>query len=210
MHYLSKEVFDEIFFRAKKGDVKAKLDYLNAIEGLIVKNMKKYHPDFKNFDDLIQDGRVYALKLLDRYDINSASPPIAFVSSYIRYFYLDKNKKKTELTILDQSTNSGDDDSMSLKDCLADGNMTPEEITLTSDLLSKLADAVSSLPEPHYKLIYQYYFQNLTSEHIAKTMHLSKRQFYYEKQKALNELKEGVDREFLSYVSRLGGTRPNV
>lgn len=205
MHYLSKEVFDEIFLKAKKGDRKSKEIYLNSIEGLIVKNIKKYYPDFKNFDDLVQDGNLYALVLLERYDLEKGSPPLAFISNYIRYFYLDKNKKKREMTILDQSPKSGDDDTMTMKDMLRDEEMTPEELILSEDMAYRLLDAVDSLDDFHRDLIYRYFFEKQDSKDIAVHFHISKRQFYYEKQKALDELKGGVDHDLLAYVGKLQG-----
>jgi len=202
MKQISYEEFEAIFFKAQEGDSKSKLDYLNQIEGLIINSIRKYYPKYKDYEDLLQDGKVYALELLNLYESNNSSPPLGFIKTYLRYFYLDKYKHKTELLTLDQ-TQTDSEDNKTLKDIIPDPGMDPSEIAISGEMANKFLDAIDSLPFDQKDLIYRYFFENQSAKFIAQKYKITLRTFYYKKEKSIENLRGRVDHELLRTIDQL-------
>lgn len=199
---ISIEKFEEIFYSAKKGDSKSQIQYLNQIEGLIINSIRRYYPHYHEYEDLVQDGRVYALYLLKLYKPENLAPPLGFVKTYLRYFYLDKNKRKSEILTLDEPREDGEGNTMCLKDKITDTQMKPDEIIISGELANEFLNVLDSLPFEERDLIYRYFFEHQDAKSIANQYDCTLRNFYYQKEKILQKLKGSVDSELLTCFRR--------
>src|SRR5699024_6072888 len=95
---------------AMEGDIKSIEYIIEDLHPLIINSIKRYYYKPDLFDDLIQDGRLLILECIKTYDESKGIYFLAYVKSKLKYLYLNKHKKKSELLILNKKSNNDEDD----------------------------------------------------------------------------------------------------
>lgn len=84
---------------SKEGDMKSKEMLLESLAPLVIKSIRQNYNKAKEYEDLLQEGRVIVLECLDSYDENKGTYFLGYLKYMLKYHYLDKNKDRIFMSL---------------------------------------------------------------------------------------------------------------
>lgn len=180
------EIGEEIWDKALKGQEKAIEEVLIALEPLIKASIKKYYYRKDIFEELVMDGKYEVYKALRTYDKTKGVHILGYIKTYLRYFYLNKNKERKEIS-LDQENEEG----------LRMIDLIESKEDLEGDYIRKesyefLRKSMESLTESEREVIEMFYLYSMSISQIAEKRGNSYRTIVNTKTRALIKLKKKI------------------
>lgn len=163
-----------------KGDKKYQEILLNKLKPLIYKNIYLYW-NYKDtvVEDLLQEGYIVILDALKSFDKNKEVHFLAYIKSKLKYFYMNYYRNHVKYTnCLTHSSNFEEIDKRILES---------EENTLLMNCINKLSDR-------EQKIIYSYYFDEISLNEISKNLNITYRAAINRKYRIIKKLKKCVTR----------------
>lgn len=163
-------------------------ELLAELKPLIISSIKRYFNDYKNYDDLIQEGNLVILTVLSEQKLESGRHFLGYVKNALRFHYLDKHKHRKETLSLNQNIASAD--GLELMDLLEDGAPSQEQIILDSETREELNRSLSMLTDNQRNIVIKFYHEKISIQHIAYALNISYRTVVNTKTAAIKKLKE--------------------
>lgn len=185
------EKINKALEQAKKGNVQGKEELLNDLNPLIIATIKRCYYKPHEFDDLIQEGRVLVLECIENYDETKGVYFLGYVKTMLRYYYLNKHKQKTSLSLNEKV---GEDQEEELIDLLESDSEDAIDQMIESYEREALTKAIDSLTQRQRDIIIDFYFENLPIPQIAKKYGIAYRTVVNTKTAALKKMKEKLER----------------
>lgn len=133
---------------------------VERLKPLMITMIKRYYPNFKEWDDLMQELRVITLEALLDFDPTKGAHALAHIQSRMKYHLLGKYKKKVVTTPLDDAFLVEDETSMD-----------DFEALFYNDTLGKVFKELTYEEE---KLIYLRYYTEMSYEDIGRALGFSR------------------------------------
>lgn len=183
---------EELVDLAKQGDIRAKKEVLDRVEGLIVNKIKRYgaYKSRLDYEDLLQDGKMVVLESIDNYDSDYGVYFLGFLKSKLRYLYLNKYKSKDEGN-LSLNFNSSDGSGELLSKIEDENSITGDKIE-KEEMTRELQKALEALTDREREVIMLYYYYDLNMKEIAKKLNRSYRAVVNRKTRAMEKLKNKI------------------
>lgn len=179
---------ESLYKRAKKGDVKAKVDLLTRLTPLVISSIKRNYNNQREYEDLIQEGYEVILKAIEEYDQNRGVQLLGYIKAMLRYHYLNKHRDKAILS-LNKPLEEGE-----IMDLIV-AEEEPIDTVLKKEETMLLLKALNSLTPRQKKVIVDFYVKNIPIAEIAKNMGISYRTVVNTKISALRKLKRQIVKE---------------
>ena len=93
------KVIDELLEGSRNGDVNSKNELLIKLRPLIISSINKYYPNFRDYEDLIQDGYVVVLDCIENFDPSKGVYFLGYVKTMLKYNYLQNHRNKTMISL---------------------------------------------------------------------------------------------------------------
>lgn len=135
-------------------------DAIEALKPLMLAQIRRYYPNYKEVEDLIQELRIVALEALKDFDIKKGAHALAHIKSRMKYHLLGKYKKGIDTQPLDDAFLVEDETSMD-----------DFEKLFYNDTLGKVFKQLTYEEE---KLIYLRYYTEMNYEDIGRALGYSK------------------------------------
>lgn len=176
---------------AEEKTEEAKEYIMTIMQPLILAVAMKYK-NMEPMDDLIQQGNVHLLIAINKYDVNTAVPFLAFAKSQVTYGIFNyvrrqKNKKDKQVTI------AQDDEPMWEK--INDPSINIEESILDQEMHQQLMSAMDKLSVGQRDIIKRHYFEGEKWIEIAFEKGVHYKAVLQMKNRALQKLKEAMEDE---------------
>ena len=157
-------------------------EIVEKLEPLIRSSISKYYYRARDFEDLVQDGRLEVLECFDSFDKGKRVHFLGYVKTRLRYLYLNKNRIVEEESV----ENS---DGTSMLDFLS------SEVDVEGDLIEKeelkfLKEALDSLSPKEKETIIDFYLKEMSLGEIADEKCLSYSTVNNNKVRALKKLRK--------------------
>lgn len=136
------------------------LEAVEALKPLMLAQIRRYYPNYKETDDLLQELRVVALEALKDFDPKKGAHALAHIKCQMKYHLLGKYKKEVVTTPLDNAFLVEDETSMD-----------DFEALFYNDTLGEVFKALTYEEE---KLIYLRYYTEMSYEDIGRALGYSK------------------------------------
>lgn len=133
---------------------------MERLKPLMITMIKRYYPNFKDWDDLMQELRVITLEALLDFDPAHGAHALAHIQSRMKYHLLGKYKKKVVTTPLD--------DAFLIED---ETSMDDFEALFYNDTLGEVFKELTYEEE---KLIYLRYYTEMNYEDIGRALGFSR------------------------------------
>lgn len=156
---------------------------IDCLEPLIISSIRKYHYRHKDFNDLLQEGRLEILRCLKTYDRSKGVHFLGYAKTCLRYLYLNMNGEKKVLS-LDYET-EGEDPFISF---LASEENLEEDFVLREEIRA-LRGAMEKLSAIERESIILFYLKGYSIGEIAKAKGLAYRTVVNNKTRGLKKLK---------------------
>ncbi len=178
---LSQEEERKYLIEHSKGNKNARNKLIEHNLRLVAHIVKKYENTFEDRDDLISIGTIGLVKAVDTFKINNNNKLSTYAARCIENEILMKirsNKKRRNVTLLQNSINGSEDGDLSLLDVISDSSMGIEERILLDESINKLNSILPILNEREKEIITRRYgLNNVKSEtqkEIAKDLEISR------------------------------------
>lgn len=158
-------------------------ELIDCLEPLIISSIRKYHYRQKDFDDLLQEGRLEILNCLKTYDRSKGVHFLGYAKTCLRYLYLNMNGEKKVLS-LDYET-EGEDPFISF---LASEENLEEDFVLREEIRA-LRGAMEKLSAIERESIILFYLKGYSIGEIAEAKGLAYRTVVNNKTRGLKKLK---------------------
>lgn len=133
---------------------------VERLKPLMITMIKRYYPNFKEWDDLMQELRVITLEALLDFDPAHGAHALALIESRMKYHLLGKYKKQVVTTPLDDAFLVEDETSMD-----------DFEALFYNDTLGEVFKELTYEEE---KLIYLRYYTEMNYEDIGRALGFSR------------------------------------
>lgn len=133
---------------------------VERLKPLMITMIRRYYPNYKEADDLMQELKVITLEALLDFDPAHGAHALAYIESRMKYHLLGKYKKKVVTTPLD--------DAFLIED---ETSMDDFEALFYNDTLGKVFKELTYEEE---KLIYLRYYTEMSYEDIGRALGFSK------------------------------------
>ncbi|WP_053954698.1 sigma-70 family RNA polymerase sigma factor [Inediibacterium massiliense] len=178
---------DDLVRICKKEDESMKEEILKRLRPLVIASMKRYFYDAKNFSDLLQDGYIKILECMDDFDEERKVHFLGYVKIQLKYFYMEKRRKRVYDISLNTPIGEGEDE---LLDLLKDEDMNIEKELLETEQCMRLKDALKALSPKQKKVMIYYYGKGMNMKKIAKLEGVHYQSIVKIKNRAIKKLKE--------------------
>lgn len=168
----------EHLIKAKNGDYHSKEIIIEQFTPLLKATIKKVFINSYTYDDLIQEGKIFILNAIDKFDISKTDKEFSMYLFYTvrnNYNYLCRRniRYNSDVSLNKVNPNSEED----YLDAISD-NTSIEDTLIFKELISKLNKKILLLSGEEQDLIYNLYFKNprekLSSYCIKKNIKYSK------------------------------------
>ena len=182
----------ELVARAKGGDQEASEELIRRLQPLLISSIRRNYNNYREYEDLMQDGNLMILKSLGDYDEDRGVHFLGFIQSRLKFMYLNKHKERSHDS-LNKSKNGKDED----QDLLP--SMEPEalDILIQEETGDKLGEALDKLTLRQRQLIGYFYLEEMKLEDIASLLGISYRTVVNTKKQALDKMRKTLKREDL-------------
>lgn len=173
---------------AKAGNVDSKEMLLNNLQPLIKSSIKKYYPNYREYEELVQEGNVVVLEAIDTYDPSKGTFFLGYVKTMLRYKYLNKYNERHHLSLNADTI----DEEAELIDLLESREGDPAEILEHKESISMLNKALTKLTERQRTIVICYYVENMPIQEIANKLNISYRTVVNTKTAALKKMRNEI------------------
>lgn len=175
----------QLYKDAYLGDKESELLILERLKPLIISSIRRYNPDWNEFEDLIQEGREMVLICIKDYNPNINVPFLGYIKSRLKYLYLNKRKVKKEFSLNESFGEDGQEylELLESKENILEGILEKETYT-------KLYNAIELLPKREKEVLGDFFFRDLTISQISKKYNITYRTVLNQKSNALKKLRE--------------------
>ncbi|MDR7857510.1 sigma-70 family RNA polymerase sigma factor [Tissierella sp.] len=180
-------MFNELFEKARVGDMEAKEKIIKRLQPLILSSIRKYFNKGNEYEDLIQDGNIKILECINDYDSTKGVYFLGYVKTMLRYLYLDKHKIKIH-TSLNETIADGETE---ILDLLVSEEQDILESIIVKEDNKKLVKALYKLTDRQREIISLYYIKNMGIQDIADKLGISYRTVVNIKGNALEKMRKG-------------------
>lgn len=179
---------NNLYYKSRNGDIKAKEELLKSFKPLIISTMKKYYYTQSEFEDLIQEGYEVILKGIDDFDEKKGVKFPGYIKTILKYHYLKKLNNKKEKISLDMPIG---EDNLTLLDILKD-DVDIEEDTIKKSTIQNMYKNISKLTDNQRRIIVAFYLEGYSIKEISKSLGVAYRTVVNTKKYALEKLKENI------------------
>ena len=177
---------NELLQRAKKGDKEASGEILDRLQGLIFNSIQSYYNMKKEYEDLVQEGNLVVLDAIKSYDEAKGVYFLGYVKTMLKYYYLNKHRRKIHLSL---NMEAGEDQD-ELVDLLESGELSTLDRLIEFEEISRLRDALGQLTDRQREVIIAHYFEGLSINDISKRLGITYRTIVNTKTRALEILRK--------------------
>ncbi len=161
---------------------------LETVKPLILSSIKRYYNDYKNYEDLIQEGNLLILEVLKEKQIESGKHFLGYVKNALRFYYLDKHKTRKETLSINQNIKGSE--GLEFGDLLEASGPTQEELLLKDEDIKALNTALNKLTENQKNIIILFYIRKESIQNIADRLNISYRTVVNTKTLAIKKLNQ--------------------
>jgi len=185
---------NHIIQQSLNGDKNNQEILLNMLNPLIYKNIYKY---WKTSDpiveDLVQEGYIVILQSLKSFDKSRNVHYLHYVKTEIMYYYKNyyRNTKK-QRRIISLSTKLGEDSNLELEKTIESQYNLLESIVSKEEKIKLLLN-IKKLSGKEQKILYLYYFRQLSMVEISKYSNIPYRTVMGIKYNAIKKLRKLMD-----------------
>lgn len=179
-------MWDKLVEEAKKGNQESMGEIVNRLQPLIISSIRKYYNNFKEYEDLVQEGNLMILESINKFDPTKGVHFLGYIKLNLRFLYLDKHKRKLHLSLNEPIG----EDNMEMIDFLVSDEMDALDVMLENETNTQLSKALEKLTERQREIIVLYYVNKMGMEDIANKLGISYRTVVNTKTKALEKLRK--------------------
>lgn len=161
---------------------------LNRLQPLIKSSIKKYYPNYREYDELVQEGNIVILEAIDNYDPSRGTFFLGYVKTMLRYKYLNKYDERKHLSLNADTI----DEEAELIDLLESREGDPAEILVDKELIGILNESLRKLTERQRTIVIYYYGENMPIQEIANRLNISYRTVVNTKTAALKKMRNQI------------------
>lgn len=172
--------------KAKKGHKESKQWLLEKLNPMIIAAIRKYYYRIKEYEDLLQEGRLVILQCITSYDESKGTYFLGYVKQKLMFYFLDKNKEKLMGSL---NETLGEEDQLELIDLLFSDEEDALQLIIRLETRREIVDALLSLTPRQRSTILAFYYQGLSIDEIAKRQGVSYRTVVNTKQNSLKRLR---------------------
>lgn len=149
---------------AKQKDPRCQLALIEGFRPLMRSMIRRYVYEADALDDYLNEGTIVLLNSVESFNEQLGVPFSGYLKKELFYYFINVAKEHQNLTSLDST--SGDEESFSLLDTLADGADIEGDYLHTEDL-SALLSYLPRLRERQRWIIEEHYYKNRSFREIA-------------------------------------------
>lgn len=179
-----------IIQQSLNGDKNNQEILLEMLSPLIYKNIYKY---WKTNDpivkDLVQEGYIIILKSLQSFDKNRNVHYLHYVKIKIMYYYKNYYRNtKNQRNNISLKENMGTDKLLEFKK--SDSNYNTLERIIAKEEKAELLLNIKKLSDKEQKILYLYYFKEMSMDEISKYLNIKYRTVISAKYNAIKKLRK--------------------
>ncbi len=188
MEYLLKD----LVLDCKAGKELAKQEVLERLRPLVMASIRKYYFGSESYEDLLQEGYLKILVEIGRFDGERGVPFLGFIKQQLRYFYMDKGRKKISALSLNNLIVEGDGVTEFIEMVRDDGPGI-EDLLMGKEMHFALGQALGVLTEKQKKVLLLHYGHGMSLVKIADRLGVHYQTVIKTKDAALRKLKGCID-----------------
>lgn len=188
---VEEDEFGKLVIRAKEGDSHAVADILDRLRPLLISSIRRYFNDYRQYDDLIQDGNLMVIESINDFDPSKGVHFLGYIKSKLRFMYLNKHKIRNHSS-LNKTIGEG---SVEIVDLLVSEDEDIVQVLVGYEDLNLLARAMDILTKRQRQVIELYYIEGVRMVDIAELLNLSYRTIINTKVVSLEKLKKEILRQ---------------
>lgn len=185
---LGEDEFGELVIRAKEGNSNAVADVLDRLKPLLISSIRRYFNDYRQYDDLIQDGNLMIVECLNDFDPSKGVHFLGYIKSKLRFMYLNKHKIRVHSS-LNKTIGEG---SVEIVDLLVSEDRNILQVIVEGDDLNLLNLAMDILTKRQRQVIELHYIEGINMVDIAALLGVSYRTIINTKVVSLDKLKREI------------------
>ena len=187
-HGVEEDEFGKLVIRAKEGDCDAVADILDRLKPLLISSIRRYFNDYRQYDDLIQDGNLMVVESVNDFDPSKGVHFLGYIKSKLRFMYLNKHKIRVHSS-LNKTIGEG---SVEIVDLLVSEGKDIVQMLADDEDLNILKRAMDKLTKRQRQVIELYYIEGISMVDIARLLGLSYRTIINTKVVSLDKLKREI------------------
>ncbi|SHI61499.1 RNA polymerase sporulation-specific sigma factor [Geosporobacter subterraneus DSM 17957] len=175
--------------KAQRGEREAVAELIERLKPLIYASARRYYFGEGDKEDLLQEGYLKLLELLDKFDMSRGIPFLGFIKVHLKYFYMEKgkdSKKEAAFYILESLTEDG----RTFIEGMPDADMSIEEKLVQREVQRSLGEAIQKLSVHQKRVISLCYGQGMDMGQIAKYLGVHYQTVVKTKERGLRRLRE--------------------
>lgn len=181
--------FEDLVIAAKKGAMGSKEIIVDKLTPLIIKSIRRYYNNPKEFEELLQEGKLEVLQCIENYDISRETYFIGYVQAMLKFLYLNKHKIKKTASL---NMNVGEDGDGELIDLIPDDGVDIETLIMQAEMRKELYRALNFLTRRQKEVIYYFYFRKMSIKDIGELLGISYRTVVNIKVQGLEKLRKNM------------------
>lgn len=182
-----KEDIQSLVTRAQKNEAGAATELIERLTPLIHASIRRYYFGRESREDLLQEGCLKLLELLQRFDASRGIPYLGYVKVQLKYFYMEKGRYSKKEAAVNPTEGEG-----VLVEGLPDKSSNLEEHLVQRETERTLAAAIRELSNQQRRVILLYYGWGMDMRQIAKRLGVHYQTVVKTKERGLKKLKEKI------------------
>nr|WP_320026814.1 sigma-70 family RNA polymerase sigma factor [uncultured Acetobacterium sp.] len=171
---------------AKQKDPRCQLALIDGFRPLMLSMIRRYVYEADALDDYLNEGTVVLLNSVESFNEQLGIPFSGYLKKELFYYFVNVAKGHQNLYSLDSST--GDEDTFSLLDTLADGADIEGDYLHAEDL-SMLLQYLPRLRERQRWILEEHYYKNRSFREIAASIGVSSNSLVKLHRRAIQDLR---------------------
>ena len=188
------EEWNSLVLAAKEGYKEAKEEILENLRPLIISSIQKYYNRRDFYEELIQEGDLCILEAIDKFEFDQNTYFLGYVKVQLKFLYLNKNREKVHVSL---NTKIGEKKEEEILDTLASNDLEPLSDILDREIKRMLSISLDTLAPKQRETVELFYSERLSITEISKKQGVSYRTVVNTKTRAIDKLRESLDREGL-------------
>lgn len=178
--------FSELVNKAREEDKESIEEIIKRLQPLIISSIRKYYNNYKEYEDLVQDGNLMILQSIKDYDHTRGVHFLGYIKTNLRFLYLDKHKRKHHMS-LNEPIGDGESE---IIDLLVSEDMDILDMLIENERNDMLKKSLDILTDRQKQVIIYFYVNRMSIDDIAKNLGISYRTVVNTKTRAIEKLKQ--------------------